>query len=414
MRALAVLLFATVSVARAAAAADSCVACHTALGDPFNIPVEGMKVDVHGKAGLSCADCHGGDPADPDTTAMDEAKGFVRPLPPKAIPALCGRCHADESFMRRYDPQMPTDQLSDFRTSVHGQRLGAGDTQVATCVSCHGVHGILPASDARSPVHPTNVPTTCARCHNDPAHMAAYGIATDQFLKYQRSVHGHLLLVQRDVSAPACNDCHGNHGAFPPGADSVAMVCGQCHPINKELFLASPHAVAFKRLELPECVTCHGNHEVVRPTDDLLGTGPTAVCIGCHAPESKGYAAAGQMRASVGELTQAIAAAEEALGRATTAGMEVGEEDVALQTAREALIQTRNQVHSFDLAGLQKVAGPATTTARGVERNARAALVEFTNRRWLAAIPLGMIALVGVLLYARIRSLDRELPPPGA
>jgi predicted CXXCH cytochrome family protein len=227
-------------------------------------------------------------------------------------------------------------------------------------------------------------------------------------------VHGHLLLVDRDASAPACNDCHGNHGAFPPGADSVAMVCGQCHPINKDLFLASPHKAAFKRLGLPECVACHGNHEVVRPTDDLLGTGPTAICIGCHAPESNGYTAAAHMRASVGELTQAIAAAEEAVGRATTAGMEMGEQEIALQTAREALIQTRNQVHAFNLAALDKAAKPATETAQGVERNARGALLEFTNRRWLATIPLGMIAVVGVLLYAKIRSLDRELPPPGS
>jgi predicted CXXCH cytochrome family protein len=316
--------------------------------------------------------------------------------------------------MRRYNPRLPTDQLAEFRTSVHGRRLAAGDDRVANCVSCHGVHGMLAPSDAHSPVHPTNVPATCARCHSDPAHMAAYSIPTDQMLKYQRSVHGQLLLVERDVSAPACNDCHGNHGAFPPGAESVAMVCGQCHPINKELFLASPHKAAFQRLGLPECVACHGNHEVVRTTDEMLGTAPTAVCVGCHAPNSKGYVTAARMRQAVDELRQGIAAAEEAVGGATTAGMEVGEEEVALQSAREALIQTRNQVHAFDVATLEKAAQQGTVTAVGVERSARAALAEFANRRWLAAIPLAMIALVGVLLYAKIRSLDREAPPPTA
>ena len=413
MRALAAVLVVVMGAIRAAAA-DSCVTCHAALGDPFDAPVEAVKLDVHGKVGLSCAACHGGDPADPDATAMDEAKGFVGRPAPGAIPGLCGRCHSDESVMRRYDPQLSTDQLAEFRTSVHGRRLAAGDTKVATCVSCHGVHGILPASDARSPVHPTNVPTMCARCHSDPAHMAGYAIPTEQLLQYQRSVHGHLLLVQRDVAAPACNDCHGNHGAFPPGADSVAMVCGQCHPVNKDLFLSSPHRSAFQRLGLAECVACHGNHEVLRPTDDMLGTGPTAVCIGCHAPDSNGYRAAAEMRSAVGALSGAIAAAEEALGRATTAGMEVSEQEFALQETREALVKTRNEVHAFDLAALQELARPATEKAQGVERTARVALDEFAARRRLAIIPLGVIAVVGVLLYAKIRSLDRKLPPPGS
>ena len=408
MRTLCAAVFvAAVAVPMRAVAADSCVACHTELGEPLDAPVQGMKTDVHAKVGISCAGCHGGDPTDDGLSAMDEAKGFVGKPEPAAIPGLCGRCHGNEDFMRRYNPQLPTDQATEYRTSVHGRRLAAGDARVATCVSCHGVHGILPASDARSPIHATNVPATCAHCHSDPAVMAPYGIPTDQLAKYQRSVHGHLLLVERDTGAPACNDCHGNHGAFPPGADSVAMVCGQCHPINKELFLASPHRAAFQRLGLPECVTCHGNHEVVRTTDDMLGTGPTAVCIGCHAAGTPAHAAAGRMRASVDGLRQAIAAAEEAVAVATTAGIELGEDEIALQTAREALIQTRNQVHAFDVAALEKAAGQGTEAARGVERGARVALADFASRRRLAIIPLAMIALVGALLYLKIRSLDR-------
>jgi predicted CXXCH cytochrome family protein len=412
MRVVAAIVLVVVGAAVRAAADDSCVACHAALGDPLDRAVAGMKLDVHGRAGLSCADCHGGDPTDAEATAMDEAKGFVGRPAPTTIPGLCGRCHADENLVRRYNPQLPTDQLSEYWTSVHGRRLGAGDTNVATCVSCHGVHGILPASDPRSPVHPTNVGTTCAHCHSDPARMAPYGIPSDQLARYERSVHGRLLLVERDLAAPTCNDCHGNHGAFPPGADSVAMVCGQCHVINKELFLASPHKSAFRHLGLAECVVCHGNHGVARATDDMLGTAPTAVCIGCHAADSRGYAGAGRMRASVDGLRQAIAAAEDALAKATTAGMEMSEEEFALQTAREALIQTRNQVHAFDAVALEKVTGPGTEAARSIERSARGALVEFTNRRWMAAIPLAMIAIVGVLLYWKIRSLDSEAPPP--
>src|SRR5688572_12273090 len=47
-----------------------------------------------------------------------------------------------------------------------------------------------------------------------------YGIPTDQAEKFKGSVHGEALLKNRDMAAPTCNDCHGNHGAAPPGATS--------------------------------------------------------------------------------------------------------------------------------------------------------------------------------------------------
>jgi hypothetical protein len=400
-----------IALARAAAAADSCVGCHRELPEPLGTPVEGMKTDVHAKAGLSCADCHGGDPADDGMSAMDESKGYLGKPEPAQIPQFCARCHADESFMRRFNPKLSTDQLAQYRTSVHGQRLAAGDVKVATCVSCHGVHGILPPSDAHSPVHPSNVAQTCARCHADPQHMAGYDIPTDQFAKYQRSVHGQLVLVEHELGAPTCNNCHGNHGAYPPGADSVAAVCGQCHVINKDLFLASPHRAAFARLGLPECVTCHSNHEIHRTSDDMLGVGAVAVCVTCHAADSKGYAAAARMRAAVDRLREAIEGAERTLARASTAGMEVSEAEFALQGAREALVQTRNQVHAFDPAALEKVADEGTATATGATRVGQAALVELASRRWLALIPLGVIGVFGVLLYRKIRTLDDAGPP---
>jgi predicted CXXCH cytochrome family protein len=406
-------LLAFLAVAGRVAADDSCVDCHKLLPEPLGTPVEGMANDVHAKAGLSCADCHGGDPKDPEATAMDPAKGYRGKPVASDVPAFCARCHADENLMRRYNPRVPTDQLAQYRTSVHGRRLAEGDTKVATCVSCHGVHGIVPAGDARSPVYKMNVATTCARCHADAALMAPYQIPTDQLAKYQRSIHGEIVLVKRDVSGPTCNDCHGNHGAFPPGADSVAAVCGQCHVMNKDLFLASPHHAAFARLGLPECVACHSNHQVLRTSDAMLGTGASAVCIGCHAADSAGYKAAARMRAAVDQLRLATESGAQSLEEASAAGMEVSEAEQALQTAREALVATRNQVHAFDPDRLAKTAGAAVETATGAERAGRAALVQLANRRWMALIPLGAIALVGVLLWIRVRRLDDE-PPPSA
>src|SRR5207244_221074 len=97
--------------------------------------------------------------------------------------------------------------------------------------------------------------------------------------KYLRSVHAEALLKKQDLSAPTCNDCHGNHGAAPPGTASVGNVCGTCHARQAELFNMSPHQAVFDALAIPQCLACHGNHEVRHPTDAWLGVEPNAVCV---------------------------------------------------------------------------------------------------------------------------------------
>ena len=200
-------------------------------------PVRLFADDVHRERGFTCVDCHGG-----DATATDKARAQGRRARAiaagrraAAIIATCARCHSDAAFMRRFAPRQRVDQAAEYATSVHGKRLAQGDTNVATCVSCHGAHGIRQVSDAKSPVFPTNVAATCATCHADASHMAGYTAAdgsplpTNQRADYQKSVHYAALTKGNDLSAPTCNDCHGNHGAAPPGVGAVANVCGTCH-----------------------------------------------------------------------------------------------------------------------------------------------------------------------------------------
>ena len=117
--------------------------------------------------------------------AMSKAAGFRGKIERSQIPALCGGCHSDGAFMRKYNPSLRTDQLSQYKTSVHGKLFAKGDTKVAVCIDCHGVHGLRPASDTRSKVHPLNVAQTCSRCHADAAYMKGYSIPTDQFAQVQ-------------------------------------------------------------------------------------------------------------------------------------------------------------------------------------------------------------------------------------
>src|SRR5215467_3614958 len=74
---------------------NSCVECHTQMGDDLAAPVRAIEGDVHQKNGLSCSDCHGGDPSQDDpTAAMSPAKGFVGKPKPKDVGAFCGKCHS--------------------------------------------------------------------------------------------------------------------------------------------------------------------------------------------------------------------------------------------------------------------------------------------------------------------------------
>jgi len=219
--------------------------------------------------------------------------------------------------MRRYRPDLRVDQEQEYRTSHHGAALDRGSTAAATCVDCHGHHGILAVTDPSSPVYPTHVAETCRTCHGDPEHMAGVTLAdgrplpTDQYARWRESVHAAALHDKGDFSAPTCNDCHGNHGATPPGVDSIGFVCGQCHGREARLFRASGKHSGFEEHnelvegmgeegcaachvepEAPatlttvrsftECATCHGNHAVVRPTVAMLGPLPETPCAFCH------------------------------------------------------------------------------------------------------------------------------------
>jgi hypothetical protein len=312
-----------------AAAETSCVACH---GNPEFFDGELLEIielwrqGVHADVELGCHDCHGGNPdpdlADDPEAAMD-TRYRVNPylgVPDRSrIPTFCGRCHSDPDFMKRFNPAARVDQEREYWTSHHGRALLAGDTRVATCVDCHGTHGILNAGNTQSAVYPKQVADTCGRCHSDPERMEGSRLAdgrplpVDQQARWRRSVHAQALHERDDLSAPTCNDCHGNHGATPPGLESIAFVCGQCHGREAALFRGSGKQEGFRNhnelLEdaegeacaachsspepagevsgvhaFSECVTCHGNHAVIRPSVALLGELPRTPCAFCHEP----------------------------------------------------------------------------------------------------------------------------------
>src|SRR5437868_11695532 len=314
-----------------AATQSTCVDCHSSLDAPLHVTQEQFVQDIHAQKGLTCASCHGGDPTSDDPEkAMGKAAGFRGHIGRADVPKLCGQCHSDPNYMRQYNPALRTDQFAQYQTSVHGKRFASGDTKVAVCTDCHGVHDLRPANDQRSKVHPLNIATTCSRCHADAQYMKTYKISTDQFAGYSQSVHHQAMVDRGDLSAPTCTTCHGNHGAAPPGVASVANVCSTCHVFQAQLFEASPHKAAFSAAGLPGCMTCHSNHRISHPSDAMVGTGPQAVCTSCHTQGDAGFAVAGNIQQQFAALQNAIGRSEEVLARAEQSGMEVGQAQLEL------------------------------------------------------------------------------------
>jgi len=395
------------SFASAAPPKNSCISCHSQLPGQYGQPAKLFSADVHQQAGLSCADCHGGDRNDDSMNAMSPAKGF-RGAPAKAqVPAFCGRCHSNPSYMRKFNPSLRTDQVSEYLTSVHGKRLKQGDTKVAVCVDCHSVHDIRAPSDTRAPVYPTHVAETCARCHADANYMKGYKIPTNQYALYKKSVHA-ADLAGGDTSAPTCTTCHGNHGATPPGVNSVASVCGTCHVMNQQLFEKSPHGAAFAKMGLPGCVQCHSNHEIVKPEDSWVGTDPKAVCVTCHVEGDNGYKTAQAIAGGIDKLKATYHKADDVLNKAEQSGMEVSSARVELTSAHSDLIKARVAVHSFNAADVLKITNQGVATSRQAQAAGIAALHERDYRRKGLAISLIAIVIALSGLYLKIRKMEQS------
>jgi Cytochrome c3 len=405
---LALLATALVATSAVAQSPNTCVDCHSALDAPLKVTQDQFAQDIHFQKGLTCASCHGGDPTKADMDAMSKAAGFRGKPDRKAIPALCGKCHSDAAFMRQYNPSLRTDQLSQYQTSVHGKLLAKGDTKVAVCIDCHGVHDLRPAGDTRSSVHPTNIAQTCSRCHADQAYMKPYKIPTDQFAGYSQSVHHEALVVRGDLSAPTCTTCHGNHGAAPPGVATVQNVCSTCHVFQAQLFEASPHKAAFAAASLPGCVTCHSNHRIAHPTDAMLGTGTESVCTNCHTQGDAGFQAASQFHEQLAKLDGQVKSADAILNRAESAGMEISQARLDQDQARDSLTKARVSIHSFNDAHVMQDVTAGMKIADRTYEEGKSALAERDYRRKGLGVSLVLVVLVVIGLGLYIRKIERN------
>ena len=321
-------------------------------------PQDLFRDDVHAKAGLSCVSCHAGAPP-------------YGPIERTKIAQLCARCHSDADYMKKYNPQLRVDQYQQYLTSTHGKKMSTGETRVATCTDCHGAHGIRAVSDARSPVAPQNVATTCARCHADHARMAAFGHEDSPPEDWKASVHAAALLKRGDTSAPTCTPVTAATARRRPASTSVAFVCSQCHVREAELFRKSPKKAIFDVIAQGECLTCHSNHRIEKPSDTFIGLQDPALCARCHNDELKGADLIRSMQKGLRDLGAGIERATEQdateRSKMTEDGLFRDLEVSRFRTIIEVLFSTILELCDFHRVGMRLVHGtrPAPIT-RGI------------------------------------------------
>jgi len=259
--------------------------------------------------------------------------------------------------------------------------------------------------DPLSSVYPLHVAETCSKCHANADYIGPYNIPHDQYAKYKKSVHANALYKKEDLSAPTCNDCHGNHGAAPPGVTSVANVCGQCHARQSELFGKSPHKAAFDQRGYAECIKCHSNHEILVPTDQMVGIGKGSVCITCHTNDN-GFQSARVIGADMGRLRTNLEKAETILDQAERAGMEVSRPKFELQGASDALTNARVLIHTASAAEVRKAVEPGEQVALQSYKAGQSAFAELRFRREGLAVSLVFIGFLAVLVFLKIRQIE--------
>lgn len=278
---------------------DRCLLCHTdpeltmVLPSrevlPLNMNPVDLAASVH--AELLCSDCHN-----------DKGSGYPHPPFPAAnhrdwqvmISQVCGNCHADQALHRQDSMHgrllaagrseaatcidchgahdvawanwqenpaaSPAAQIdacgechnvitTDFRASVHGVQLIAGNEDVPTCSSCHPAHQI---EDPRTAAFRLSAPELCGSCHADTEMMAQYGISTHVFDTYVADFHGTTVKIfeatdpEGFTNKAVCHDCHSAHRIMrADSANSTVMqanllaTCQRCHPDADAAFTAS-------------------------------------------------------------------------------------------------------------------------------------------------------------------------------
>jgi cytochrome b subunit of formate dehydrogenase len=276
-------------------AKPQCATCHADESAAYNRGFHAQAVKSGDKLAAACQDCHGN--VHQILHATDPKSKTHR----STIPETCGVCHGQKFVMEASGHS--AQPFINYESSVHGKSIAKdGDkSKAAVCTDCHGAHDILNGANPKSSIAKSNVPFTCAKCHEK----------VEQ--EFMSSIHGQAL-TRGNWQAPVCTDCHGIHTikAHTDPDSSVSAqnlarsTCARCHESVRlagefgvegrrgSTYLASYHGLASKAgsTVVANCASCHGAHNIL-PSSDPKSTvnhaNLTKTCGQCHPGASEKF-----------------------------------------------------------------------------------------------------------------------------
>jgi formate dehydrogenase gamma subunit len=134
-----------------------CGTCHYGIYETYIDSVHGIAFRKGAQDSPVCTNCHGEHLIQPST----EPSSLVYSA--EISRTTCPQCHAAERIIKKYG--LPSDRVTTYMDSYHGLADRYGDTTVANCASCHGIHNIYASTDPRSTIFSKNLIITCGKCH---------------------------------------------------------------------------------------------------------------------------------------------------------------------------------------------------------------------------------------------------------
>jgi formate dehydrogenase gamma subunit len=196
----------------------NCARCHAQQSETYNTSVHGLALKAGNSGAANCQDCH-------DSHEIISDNSPTSPIYFSRQAETCGACHEKE--------------VEDWRRSVHGQAVAAGNRDAPTCTDCHSEHKIQSLKNVSAITISEQV---CSRCHASERLNTKYNLPGDRVTTFFQSYHG-LAAQYGSTVAANCASCHGYHKILPSSdPDStisqqhLVETCGKCHPGANEKF----------------------------------------------------------------------------------------------------------------------------------------------------------------------------------
>ncbi|HEY5042244.1 MAG TPA: cytochrome b/b6 domain-containing protein [Verrucomicrobiae bacterium] len=196
----------------------NCALCHERQTGSYNASVHGLALKAGQLGAATCRDCH-------DSHEIISDNSPTSPIYFSRQADTCGACHEQEA--------------RDWRRSVHGQAVAAGNRDAPTCTDCHSEHKIESLKNVSAITLSEQI---CSRCHASERLNTKYNLPGDRVKTFFESYHG-LAAQYGSTVAANCASCHGFHKILPSSDPESSInrqhlveTCGKCHPGDTEKF----------------------------------------------------------------------------------------------------------------------------------------------------------------------------------